>query len=551
LHARGRVPLYMGAKTEAPGREHELDAALAEAADARRRLAEAEARLACAERRVAELDAVLDAMPHAVYIGDGNGIWRANAEALRMLGVSSLAELRDSIGRLGAKFRVRRERDGDAVPPEDLPFARALAGAPASLDTWATRLDTGEDVFIGGHSAPVRIDGRTVGAVAVNVDLTYRVQIEEQLRLADRRKDDFLAMLAHELRNPLAPIRNAAHILRLDPSDGERARQAAAIIARQVEHMTDLVDDLLDVSRVTRGLVTLDRQVVDVREIVAAAVEQTSALVQWRRHRLEIDAGEPAFVCGDRTRLVQIVTNLLTNAAKFTRDGGRIALTVSGDERYVTISVADNGVGIRSELLPHVFEPFTQEQRSSDRSQGGLGLGLALVRSLVELHDGKVAVRSEGSGRGTEFTVSLPRFAGDASAVAGGGADTDARTGPRGALDVLVVDDNADAAESLAAVLRAEGHRVHVEHSAAGALEHAQKSPPRAVLLDIGLPDMDGFEVARRLRRLERTRGALLVALTGYGQADDRIRSQAAGFAFHLVKPADPARIATLLADLA
>ena len=535
----------MGAKEEIGERD---SAARAELAAARAETAEAHRRLQDAERRVAELDAVLDAIPHAVYIGDAGGVWRANAEGLRMLGVSSLAELRQSVGRLSEKFRVRRERDGDVVPLDELPFSRALAGTPAHLDTWATRLDTGEDIYIGGHSAPVRVDGKTIGAVAVNVDLTYRLKIEEQLRLADRRKDDFLAMLAHELRNPLAPIRNAAHILRLDPEDREHVRQAAAIIARQVEHMTDLVDDLLDVSRVTRGLVTLDRQIVDLREVVAAAVEQTAALVQWRRHRVEIRAPEPLFVCGDRTRLVQITTNLLANAAKFTPDGGVITVTLRDDGAGVSLAVADNGVGISAELLPHVFEPFTQAQRSVDRSQGGLGLGLALVRSLVELHHGKVIAASPGPGRGAEFTVTLPRHVGG-----GPSAGPEETTAPdeRGPLDVLVVDATADAAESLAAVLRGEGHRVHVEHGARAALERAEAAPPRVVLLDIGLPDMDGYELARRLRSIERTRGAVLVALTGYGQVEDRERSQAAGFDFHLVKPADPARITTLLSDLA
>jgi signal transduction histidine kinase len=545
----------MPVKSEAGEHDPEVHEALAEArareAEAWRRLAGAEARLDSAERRVAELDAVLDAMPHAVYIGDADGIWRANAEALRMLGASSLADLNENIGTLGAKFRVRRERDGPLVPPEELPFARSLAGTPAHLDTWATRLDTGEDVFIGGHSAPVRIDGRTIGAVAVNVDLTHRVLIEQQLRLADRRKDDFLAMLAHELRNPLAPIRNAAHILRLEPSDREHVRQAAAIIARQVEHMTDLVDDLLDVSRVTRGLVALDKQVVDLREIVVAAVEQTAALVQWRRHHLEVaGADEAAFVCGDRTRLVQIVTNLLTNAAKFTPDGGRIVIEVGGDRHRASVTVADNGHGIRPELLPHVFEPFTQEQRSADRAQGGLGLGLALVRSLVELHDGTVTASSPGADRGAEFTVTLARFDQNGAGAAGREAHAD-HTAPGGTLDILIVDDNADAAESLAIVLREQGHRVRVAHEARSALAHAAAAPPRVVLLDIGLPDMDGLELARRLRSLKSTRGALLVALTGYGQAGDRERSQAAGFDFHLVKPADPSRIAALIADLA
>jgi signal transduction histidine kinase len=529
----------------------ELAEARAREDDARSRLAEAEMRLAEAERRVAELDAVLDAMPHAVYIGDREGIWRANGEALSMLGVSSLEELRESVGELGTKFRVRRERGGEPVAPAELPFARALEGKPSHMDTWATRLDTGEDIYIGGHASPVRIDGHTIGAVAVNVDLTRRVAIEEQLKFADRRKDEFLAMLAHELRNPLAPIRNAAHILRLGTADEERVRQVSAIITRQVDHMTELVDDLLDVSRVTRGLVTLEKEVVDLRHIVASAAEQAGALVQSRRHQLQITAAEPALVCGDRTRLVQIVTNLLANAAKFTPNGGHIGVAVRVAADSVTVSVTDTGIGIRPELLPHVFEPFTQEERSADRSQGGLGLGLSLVRSLVELHEGEVTAASDGVGRGAQFSVTLPRFVQEgAPGAAPEAASGDVPAAP-GALDVLVVDDNADAADSLALLLRAQGHRVHVEHAARAALARAAVTSPRVVLLDIGLPDMDGLELARRLRTLERTRNAVLIALTGYGQSEDRERSQAAGFDFHLVKPADPSRIAALLADLA
>jgi signal transduction histidine kinase/CheY-like chemotaxis protein len=515
-----------------------------------RRLAETETQLAEAERRVAELDAVLEAMPHAVYIGSRAGIWRANAEALSMLGAGSLAELQASVDNLGTKFRVRRERHGHPVPNAELPFARALEGATSHLDTWATRLDTGEDVFIGGYSSPVKLDGEIIGAVAVNVDLTRRVLVEEELKLADRRKDEFLAMLAHELRNPLAPIRNAAHILRLGTADEERVRQVSTIITRQVDHMTELVDDLLDVSRVTRGLVTLDQEIVDLRQIVSSAAEQAGALVQSRRHNLQIDAPDAALVCGDRTRLVQIVTNLLANAAKFTPDGGRIDVGVSVEARAVTVSVADSGIGIRPELLPHVFEPFTQEERSADRSQGGLGLGLALVRSLVELHHGVVTAASEGVGRGAVFTVTLPRFVPDRASEVPGEPASGGAPAPCGPLDVLVVDDNADAADSLAILLRAQGHRVHVEHGAWAALERAEAMSPRAVLLDIGLPDMDGLELARRLRLLEPTRNALLIALTGYGQSEDRDRSQAAGFDFHLVKPADPSRIAALLADL-
>ncbi len=372
---------------------------------------------------------------------------------------------------------------------------------------------------------------------------------EEELRAADRRKDEFLAMLAHELRNPLAPIRNAAEFLKLVRTDEPRVRQTSDIIARQVDHMTNLVDDLLDVSRVTRGLVTLDEESFDFRHIVAEAVEQVRSLIDARRHHLAVDmSAEPAWVHGDRTRLMQILTNLLNNAAKYTPEGGQITLRVEVGVNEITVSVRDNGVGIGPELMPHVFDLFSQAERSPDRSQGGLGLGLALVKRLAELHGGSITARSEGIGMGSEFILRLPRvFAAEQRQHY---ATDQALRIPTAAFHLMVVDDNADAAKTIAMLLEILGYSVSVEYEAHSALKRARIEAPRVLLLDIGLPDMDGYELARRLRALPETARATLIALTGYGQEEDRARTKAAGFDHHFVKPVDPAQLAALLAEI-
>ncbi|MDB5840319.1 MAG: hybrid sensor histidine kinase/response regulator [Herminiimonas sp.] len=393
-------------------------------------------------------------------------------------------------------------------------------------------------------------NGAVSGIFVEGYDVTERRHANEALREADRRKDEFLAMLAHELRNPLAPIGMAAQLLQLPGIDQARVRQTGEIISRQVGHMTDLVDDLLDVSRVTRGLVTLDRQVLGIDNIVAGAVEQVRALVEARRHRLTVQmmAGD-ARIEGDRTRLVQVITNLLNNAAKYTPEGGDILLRVEQHADQVRLSVRDNGIGIPAELLPHVFDLFTQGETSSDRSQGGLGMGLALVKSLVGLHQGKVTARSRGPGMGSEFTVDLPR-------IQNPDEQTAPQTGKAGepspfpALRIMIVDDNPDAAHILAMFLESQGHQVSVAYEAASALTQARTESPQVFLLDIGLPDMDGNELAEKLRALPETADSVLIALTGYGQAKDLERSKAAGFDHHIVKPADPVKLATLLADL-
>jgi signal transduction histidine kinase len=367
------------------------------------------------------------------------------------------------------------------------------------------------------------------------------------MREVDQRKDEFLAMLAHELRNPLAPIRAASDLLRIPTLDRDKVRQTSEIISRQVGHMTGLIDDLLDLSRVSRGLVKLDETLLDAGQIVSAAVEQVRPLVDARKHRLTIQTPhEPAFVYGDQKRLVQIVANMLNNAAKYTPEGGDIVLAMHVDEGSVSYSVSDNGIGIAPHMLGHVFDMFAQAERSSDRAQGGLGIGLALVKNLVTLHGGMVAASSDGIGKGSCFVVTLPRAAEPAGSSAPGlhGAAPASAPGRR----LLVVDDNEDAGHMLGLYLESAGYQVTVVQSAQAALAAASTETPDACLLDIGLPDMDGNELARRLRQLPATKSATLVAITGYGQDADRARTAAAGFDHHFVKPVDMGALLEVLA---
>jgi len=379
-------------------------------------------------------------------------------------------------------------------------------------------------------------------------DITERREAEEKLKEADRHKDEFLAMLAHELRNPLAPVGVAAQLLQQGRLDEAGVRRSSEIIGRQVLHMTHLIDDLLDVSRVTNGLVTLEKAPADVNAILMDAVEQVTPLMRARNHQLgcSLAPGAPA-VLGDKKRLVQVVTNILNNAAKYTRDGGTIALSAQLDGAHVRISVVDNGIGMAPEMAARAFDLFTQAERTSDRASGGLGLGLALVKSLVELHGGTVSCDSPGPGLGSRFTVCLPRLAGQGGAERPGAAETDAAQAAA-PLRIMVVDDNVDAASTLAVLLEMAGHEVAVEHRSQGALERARLDAPQVCLLDIGLPDMDGKELAQQLRARPETAGSLLVAVTGYGQESDRACALAAGFDHYLVKPIDTARLEGILA---
>ena len=410
------------------------------------------------------------------------------------------------------------------------------------------RPDTGKQVWLDSRGR-VRYDaeGKAIGMRGVTLDVTQRYQAEFELREANRRKDEFLAMLAHELRNPLAPISTAAEMLKFVAHRDPMITKSSEVISRQVKHMTALVDDLLDVSRVTRGLVELDKEIIDIKSVVSSAVEQARPLIETRRHMLTVrmDASQTR-VRGDRTRLVQVIANLLNNAAKYTPQGGEITLAVVGAGGMVNIDVIDNGIGIDSKLLPHIFELFTQAERTPDRSQGGLGIGLALVKNMVALHGGEVTAWSAGPGTGSKFSIRLPIVA------RGQAYQEPEHLGNQevphlASVSIMIVDDNVDAAESLANLLEAQGHRVAVQAHPLQAIAAASQHPPQVFILDIGLPEMDGYELARRLRADPANAGALFIALTGYGQAHDKVLSKSVGFEHHFVKPMDTDRLRQLL----
>ncbi len=438
--------------------------------------------------------------------------------------------------------------------PDDQPQARelwreSLATGEPYENEFRLRHHSGQYRWVLARALPIRDEGGdTLRWMGSATDIHDQKLTQEALRLADRRKDEFLAMLAHELRNPLAPISAGADLLRLTRVDEARVRQISELISRQVKHMTSLVDDLMDVSRVTRGLITLDNAMLDARHIVTDAVEQVRPLIDSRGHQLAVHTPpESAFVMGDQKRLIQVITNVLNNAAKYTPQGGCIVLKMEASARDVLISVADNGIGMGADMVGRVFELFTQAERTSDRSQGGLGIGLALVKSLVDLHEGTVTAASAGPDQGSKFTIRLPRAPMPAAAA------ELAREGPlaaAAALRVLVVDDNTDAAMMLGMFLESAGHEVSIEHNARLALQRAERERPDVFMLDIGLPDMDGNELARVLRAQPGGERAVLIAITGYGQDQDRQETAAAGFDYHYVKPVDTEQLLSLLAGL-
>ncbi len=361
-----------------------------------------------------------------------------------------------------------------------------------------------------------------------------------------RMKDEFLAMLAHELRNPLAPISSSAALLGIQFRDEPRVRNASSIIGRQVRHMSRLVDDLLDVSRVTRGLVTLQVAEIDLRETVRGALDQARPLIDEKSHRVDLSLPDsPVPVRGDATRLVQAIANILNNAAKYTPPAGVIQVSLAARGGRARVEVRDNGSGMPPELLPSVFELFTQGARTLARSQGGLGLGLALVKKLVDLHGGEVAAHSDGVGQGSMFSIDLPLM--PQPDAAGATEPPHAAALAYRPLRVIVVDDNEDGADSLGMLLRAQGHTVQVEYTGRGALNLALREPPDAMVIDIGLPDMDGCQLAALLRARPEMQGTLLVAATGYDQEQDRRRTREAGFAHHLAKPVDMAALVRIL----
>jgi signal transduction histidine kinase/ActR/RegA family two-component response regulator len=440
-------------------------------------------------------------------------------------------------------------RDGREAPTEQLPMQRAAReGSIIQGEMLEILRADGTRIAILMNATPVRDDQGTIkGAVGACVDVTELRAAESALREADRLKDEFLAMLAHELRNPLAAVSNAVQVARRSKAEDDRA-WARAVIEDQVCHLSRIIDDLLDVSRISRGKIQLRRQAVDMNFVIDHAVEAVRPLIDERKHRLTVTTGARNLrVEGDPTRLEQVVANLLNNAAKYTEAGGRIDVECRAEGDQVVVSVRDTGVGIAPEQLPNMFELFAQADRSLARSEGGLGIGLTLAKRLVELHRGTIEARSEGPGRGSEFTVRLPAQAG---AAPGGGAGTSVPDADRSrGLSILVVDDNVPTALGMARLLKLSGHRVEVLHDGQAAVDAARRHCPEVVLLDIGLPGIDGYQVARALRREETCRDALIVAVSGYGQDEDKRRSREAGFDAHMVKPVDVDALLKLIGE--
>jgi PAS domain S-box-containing protein len=472
-----------------------------------------------------------DAMPQMVWIADASGQvtyfnrqWYAYTEcaATEALGYGWLA----------------------SIHPEDRD--RTLQGWQAALVQGGLyemehRLRSADGSYRWFLSRAARASGSTPGEswFGTSTDIEEQRRAKASLEEADRRKDEFLATLAHELRNPLAPLTTSLQVLKLDKTTPETVEHVRVMMERQVQHMVRLVDDLLDVSRISRGLIRLRKRRLPVSEVVSSAVETSAPLIRASRHTLEVDVpSEPIHVEADPVRLGQILTNLLNNAARYTEPGGRIRLSVAKAGSEVAITVEDNGIGIVPHVLPHIFELFTQADTAVEKSKGGLGIGLTIAKKLAELHNGRLEAHSDGPGRGSRFVLRLPmglHLVTDTSSLAAEAAAQSAPTGYR----VVVADDNRDAADSLALMLRLFGHDVTVAHDGVAALELTAQHRPHVVLLDIGMPKLNGYEVCRQLRLQPGGEARLVIALTGWGQTEDKARAHEAGFDLHLVKPVD------------
>jgi two-component system CheB/CheR fusion protein len=492
-----------------------------------------------------------EAAPGFIWAADANGeVTYANQRIYEYTGLDP--------GR-GAANWARERMHPDDYPRRTEAWKQAIAqGSGFELEVRIRRHDDAYRWFL-MRVTPVRdAAGRVVEWYGSGIDIDQRKQAEEELRAAaiekaqlaaalteaDRRKDEFIAVLAHELRNPLAPVRNAIEILRATPSPSPRLQWTHDVIDRQVRQLSRLVDDLLDVSRITSGKIELRRERVQLSEAVHIALEGCRPMIERCGHELTVRIPrEPIWLDADVARIAQVLSNLLNNAAKYTRPGGHIWLTAERSGWQVAIGVRDNGIGIPPEMLGSIFDMFTQAA-GKDHSQGGLGIGLTLVRRLVELHGGTVEARSEGIGRGSQFVVRLPVSATDAANDER--VKDEAQPANRGARRILVVDDNRDAADSLCMLLASRGHDVRAAYDGLEAVGAAVTFRPDVVLLDIGLPKLSGNDAARRIREA-RGDGVLLVAVTGWGQEEDRKRAQEAGFDHHLTKPVDPQAITRLI----
>jgi PAS domain S-box-containing protein len=492
----------------------------------------------------ARLSAIVESSDDAIISKDLNGfILSWNAAAQRLFGYTE----EQVVGR-----HISMLIPADRAEEEDHILARLRAGERVyHFDTVRVRSD-GQSVHVALTISPIRDEsGRIVGASKIVRDITDRKLAEErtyqllaQLQEADQRKDEFLAVLAHELRNPLAPLRNMLEIMKRGDGDGRLIEEAQSTLERQLGQIVRLVDDLLDVSRISRGKLALRKERVELASVIQQSLEACRPLAESAAHQLDVSLPpEPIYLHADPARLAQVFGNLLNNACKYTEPGGRIWLTAQRRANDVVVNVKDSGVGIPGDKLASVFEMFAQLDRSLERSQGGLGIGLTLVKRLVELHGGSVAAYSQGPGLGSEFVVRLP-IAIEQTSVQTTSAEPAPTTGRR----ILVVDDNRDAATTLATLLKLTGNQTQTAHDGLEAVEAAETFHPDVILLDIGLPKLNGYDVCRRIRQQPWGKNTVLVALTGWGQDEDRRQSKDAGFDHHMVKPMDLAALTKLLA---
>jgi PAS domain S-box-containing protein len=485
-----------------------------------------------AQQSQALLAAIVNSSEDAIVSKTLQGIITSwNAGAQRMFGYTP----EEAIGR-----PVTMLIPSDRMDEEKLILARIARGERVSHYETVRQAKDGRLLDISLTISPIRdASGTVVGASKVARDIRAQKEAERALQDADRRKDEFLALLAHELRNPLGPIRHAVTILQARTPSPTELQWATNVIDRQAEHMSRLVEDLLDVSRITRGTIELRRERVDLTAVLKGAVEASSAVMDKAGHRLKVTLpAEVLYVDGDPTRLVQVVANLLDNASKYTDPGGRISVAAEREGDTAVVRVTDNGVGIAPEQVPHIFDMFVQAGPTLERSQGGLGVGLSLVERLVKLHGGTVTAQSGGPGTGSEFTIRLPLSA-RTRGVPRQEPLAGAKAEPHLRCRVLVVDDNQDSADSLAMLLRIMGHEVRTANDGLEAVATTTTFQPDVVILDIGLPKLNGYEVAKRIREQPRGAAVVLVALTGWGQEEHRRQSKDAGFDHHFTKPVD------------
>jgi PAS domain S-box-containing protein len=495
--------------------------------------------------------AFLERLPAGAYTCDSEGlITYFNQQAVQLWGRSP--RLNDPVDRFCGSFKLFA-MDGSPIEHAECWMALALKN---------TREYNGHEIMIErpdgrrltalAHASPIHNEaGVLIGAVNVLVDISERKRAEVALKEADRAKNEFLATLAHELRNPLAPIRAAVRILQLQSKPNPISQSALEVIERQTRQMTRLIDDLLDVARITSNKLELRRERIELREILDAAVETSRPLIEQRGHKLIVKAPvAPIQIDADMVRLAQVISNLLNNAAKYTERGGRIWLTASRKDSDVLIKVRDTGIGIPAEILPQVFEMFTQAERSTNGSAGGLGIGLTLVKRLVEMHGGTITAQSHGQGKGSEFVVSVPAASAHPARPEARAEGTERKPEGKRPTRILVVDDNVDSADSMGLLMKLLGNEVRIVHDGLTAVDVAKEFEPRVVLLDIGLPTLNGYETAREIRRQPWGKQAVLIAVTGWGEEVHRQRSRKAGFDHHLVKPVDPDELTNLLGAL-